>query len=391
MELTHVPSRGFDTFFLKGNLIISSLLPLTTTLSKHVQEHPGKDLALDMSGVNTVDSSGLRLLVNLKKRLQSQHGGLYLVGPSQAVKKLLDETNLASLLTTVDSSEQIERKKATDVFEACRVFTVEQDGWLTIRCSCPICGSSNVSAYLIDVGAYRWRWVGRDPFPTAYHPETDQPVEVFGHLPLVCQDCYMASIDVSDFNVLDDTRVARKSIMEDMAKSLLAKTMKKRKKMMDIGLAIGDKFFEYPRNETACYQAYLLASNCSRAQAMDRNRARPFTVGYLNYLALRFAKGEAEDEHLDNCRTWLNQALTDTHSLSPFETAVAHFAMFTVALKLDRKREASQIYAKFEDYFQNQSSGETAENVTDPRFWFIRTQKIWHEEIEQKSRALRLN
>jgi anti-anti-sigma factor len=391
MELTHISSRGFDAFTLKGKLVISSLLSLTTALSRHVQEHPDKDLALEMSGVERIDSSGLRLVINLKKRLEALHHDLYIVAPSPAVTELFGQTNLTAILTVIDSLEQIQRRKATDVFEVCRRFAADTDGWLSLRCSCPVCGSPHVSAYLIETGAYRWGWEGVEAFPTAFAPESEQPVEVFGHLPLVCLDCYMASTDVSDFNVLEGEQIARRSMMRDTAKSLLGKSMKKRKKLMEIGVAIGDRFFEHPRDRRACYQAFLLAATCARTLAMDRKRAHPFTIGYLNYLALRFAPESAAHEHLGNCRTWLTQALSTPQSLTPTETAIAHFALFSVTRQLAKTKEASQLYTTFARFIEQHPPAETDESITNPRFWFSQAERIWHTDIEGKSRELRLH
>lgn len=391
MELTHISSRGFDIFVLKGKLTVSSLPPLTSRLSRHVQEHPDRDVALEVSGVDTIDSSGLRLVVNLRKRLESHHASLYIAAPSDPVRQLLEQTNLTAVLPVIDAVEQIERRKATDVFQACRELAVERDGWLSLTCSCPVCGSPHVSAYLIDTGAYRWRWDEPGPFPTAYAPGSDRPVEVFGHLPVVCQDCYLASIDVSAFNVLSGKSVARRSIMDDSAKSLLAKSMKKRKKMMEIGVAVGERFFEHPRDERACYQACLLAATCSRTLALDRKHANPFSIGYLNYLAWRFAKGSAADEHVSNCRTWLNQALGNPHSLTPTEAAVAHFVMFVADLDIGKKKEAAHVYSAFAELLDNQPAGGADDSIASPRFWFSQTERVWRREIKDKSREIQLH
>lgn len=48
------------------------------------------DLSIDMSGVEFVDSSGLRVLVEAHQRLESGGGRLRLVGASPAVKRLLE-------------------------------------------------------------------------------------------------------------------------------------------------------------------------------------------------------------------------------------------------------------------------------------------------------------
>lgn len=55
-------------------------------------------VAVDLSGVSFIDSSGLRVLVRAHRRQGDGQGSLTLVNPSQAVARLLDITGLAGEL-----------------------------------------------------------------------------------------------------------------------------------------------------------------------------------------------------------------------------------------------------------------------------------------------------
>lgn len=59
---------------------------------------PTSEIALDLSDVSFIDSSGLRALVAAHKRTEAAGGGLVLVGPSQPVLRLLGLTGLDQVL-----------------------------------------------------------------------------------------------------------------------------------------------------------------------------------------------------------------------------------------------------------------------------------------------------
>lgn len=54
---------------------------------------------LDLSGVEFVDSSGLRVLIDAHQRLAEQGGGLTIVTPSPAVARLFEISGVTDYLT----------------------------------------------------------------------------------------------------------------------------------------------------------------------------------------------------------------------------------------------------------------------------------------------------
>jgi anti-sigma B factor antagonist len=64
---------------------------------------PG-DLVLDLSGVEFVDSSGLRVLIELHQNRSQAGGSLVLRTPSPAVRRLLEVSGVADYLTVDDGT-----------------------------------------------------------------------------------------------------------------------------------------------------------------------------------------------------------------------------------------------------------------------------------------------
>lgn len=63
----------------------------------------GRDVRLDLSAVDFVDSSGLRVLIDAHQRLDDAGGSIRLVSPSQAVRRLLEVSGVDGYLAIDDA------------------------------------------------------------------------------------------------------------------------------------------------------------------------------------------------------------------------------------------------------------------------------------------------
>lgn len=71
------------------------------TLAKAI-DAAGTDVTLDLSGVEFVDSSGLRVLIDAHQRLGDAGGSLTLVAPSEPVRRLLEISGVDGYLNVAD-------------------------------------------------------------------------------------------------------------------------------------------------------------------------------------------------------------------------------------------------------------------------------------------------
>lgn len=63
----------------------------------------GNDVSLDLAGVEFVDSSGLRVLIDAHQRLADAGGSLTIVSPSEPVRRLLEISGVDSYLNVTDA------------------------------------------------------------------------------------------------------------------------------------------------------------------------------------------------------------------------------------------------------------------------------------------------
>lgn len=65
-----------------------------------------KTLAVDLSEVRYMNSSGIGMLITLHTKFKNKSGELCLVSPTDQIRKLLSITKLDSIFTIVDSVEE---------------------------------------------------------------------------------------------------------------------------------------------------------------------------------------------------------------------------------------------------------------------------------------------
>ncbi len=98
----------YDIIGFRGEISIITSTPVSLELNKKVGKDFQKDLVLDLSEVNSIDSSGLRLIIGLNNTMSERNKQLYILKPSETVQKIFRETNMVKILKIIGSCETIE-------------------------------------------------------------------------------------------------------------------------------------------------------------------------------------------------------------------------------------------------------------------------------------------
>lgn len=387
MELHTSTHYDYNVIGLQGAINLSVLPSLTPQLTSFIQNNLDKNIVIDLTETASIDSNTLRMFINIKKRFESQNRKFFLLRPSQDIINLLETTNLIKVMTIISKLSDIPPEADANLYEKYLPFTFETDNCRQFRCSCAICGSTSVIGYLFDKSHYTWKWEDDSHFPMCEDKDGD-PFDFFSMQPIVCTECYMASIDPAQFNLLNENgEEVKRSVCDDKTKFLLSKSIKKRKKMMEIDTITGESFFMYPRNRKSSYYSYLLTENCSRAASMNKEVFDPSMIGYMNFLTLQYADTN-KGELVDNCRTWLTQALNNSERYRAFELARIYYISMIAALQLGRVKELMKLYETFTTIMNTIPQEETSTDIDSPHFWYQKANVVWKKEIQQKSEII---
>lgn len=392
MNIETVVHDSFQVAALDGAFTINAIASLTPAFSSLLQADPGLDLVLDFENVSSLDTSAIKFLGNINRKVGSKGKTLYLVNVNDTFKGRLNGSPESAGIPRLASTAELQQNSDDNMFRQYLQFAAEENGVHRLRAVCGVCGSSRVSGYLLNHLDYTWSWPKEGFFPHCT-TSTGGPFDFFGTIPVVCSNCFAASIDFRNFGLAGlDGNVLHRSTFDDRTKLYLSKTTKKRKELLkECATVMGDDFFDYPRDRQSALFSYLLADSCARISAVNHNSTSMFLVGYINYLCLIFAGRERYGTLIDNCRTWLSQVISAPESYSPIQLAQSYYITFISLISLEKMNEARKTMESYLSFTNGLGSG-AGENgkLSSPSFWFNRAHAIWKGEIERKSAVFSL-
>ena len=93
-----------------GDVDIATANDMSAAVIAALDDHPGVGVILDFSNVGFMDSSGLRAVLDISRRLDAGDASLVLLSPNRPVRKLLSLAGLderMAVATTLDQAETI--------------------------------------------------------------------------------------------------------------------------------------------------------------------------------------------------------------------------------------------------------------------------------------------
>ncbi|MBB2741980.1 UNVERIFIED_ORG: anti-sigma B factor antagonist [Microbispora rosea subsp. rosea] len=92
---------------LRGELDLHAVRHLREPLLTQIEAH-GPWLAIDLSEVRFIDTTGVGLLVRLVHNLRDRNGDLALIAPAGQVLRILRWTNLTRLFRVLDTADALD-------------------------------------------------------------------------------------------------------------------------------------------------------------------------------------------------------------------------------------------------------------------------------------------
>lgn len=97
----NIQTKNFTLLEIQGKIIGQDALILKTMLEEHIQGLETQDgtptLIFDMTGVQSMDSAGLGVLITTSTQIRQNGGRTLLVNVNRGIKRMMIRTNLTSL------------------------------------------------------------------------------------------------------------------------------------------------------------------------------------------------------------------------------------------------------------------------------------------------------
>ena len=105
MELIFRVSESILIASVKGDVDHHSAAPLRHTIDESMRAFGLKNLVIDFSGVDFMDSSGIGVVLGRYKRIERSGGSFCISGCSAHIKRLLEISGVLSLIPVTEDYE----------------------------------------------------------------------------------------------------------------------------------------------------------------------------------------------------------------------------------------------------------------------------------------------
>ena len=92
--------------YLKGRVDVYIADYIDLELDKLIKEHPDCHIFLDLSGLEYMNSSCIRILISLKRRMEKVNREVKIFNPSKICKRLIEVVKLDSMIDTYDTKDE---------------------------------------------------------------------------------------------------------------------------------------------------------------------------------------------------------------------------------------------------------------------------------------------
>ncbi|MCL6732489.1 STAS domain-containing protein [Streptomyces neyagawaensis] len=100
-----LPREDAVLLTIEGELDIDTATELQHHLANQLS-HGRRHFLLDVSAVPFMDSSGMNIILRTYQEVREIPGGVYLIAPTPAVRRILDLTGVSLTVATVDSVDE---------------------------------------------------------------------------------------------------------------------------------------------------------------------------------------------------------------------------------------------------------------------------------------------
>ena len=94
---------GITIFRIDGDIVFNSLNEIRETIKSDIAGADTDKFAIDLSGVEIIDSAGVGFIVSVYKSVLSQKGSFGLISPTEPVKNVLQAVGLTRLFKVFES------------------------------------------------------------------------------------------------------------------------------------------------------------------------------------------------------------------------------------------------------------------------------------------------
>ena len=104
MNISTAYSSGRLTAFFSGELDQHEARGAMRSLEELLDAYLPRDLVLDLSGLNFMDSSGIALIIRVSRRVKEMGGRMWIENPAKQPRRVIDASGIDRLIPVATNS-----------------------------------------------------------------------------------------------------------------------------------------------------------------------------------------------------------------------------------------------------------------------------------------------
>ncbi len=335
------------------------------------------DLAIDLKKTLSIDSTGIKFLINLSNTLKKIRRKLVFYDVTEEQKELLNRENpewetFVSLSNFERSFHEISPNLIKNFFEL-----AQGTGQIrTLELICPICGHERIKGFVDLEAEYELEWTDYSITPVYnYSRDPENEMDPEGYRVAVCQECLFASNRLDWFDVRLPEGLLESRLTDDEIERIANKAHHRKSLRLEYPLLDQSHFFGMPREMKASYLAWMLNEMTYRDVAREKGMIDAFQIAFCHFMMCKYTEEESViDTHLDTALAWLSGLVQKPERYASYRVLQGMVYLLSVYLAKNKIGEAMKIEKEILANFNRDK-----ESV----FWIARAQELIEEERNQ--------
>jgi anti-anti-sigma factor len=346
LQFNYAEEAGFLILTIEGEIRVNNILELKKELATIMRE--GGNLAVNLHEIKMIDSSGISLLVNLYKMLESQNRRFCLFGINPDIKKVFEQTNLEKFFKIYATREDFVADNTEEIYDELfppPAYDFGERLYILKNLRCVLCGSEGIKGFILNKRTQEFYFEGLNLIPDFRGFEGNNSLDIYGMQITICGNCFFASRHINYFT---DLKGEFESLLVEKEIHTLVKEDTTRTRLLTgSGMNSADKFFP-PFSAKECYWIYTMAEECAHTLYRVDNRLATYDLACYNMLLTRYCSEKHMMDHLRKGYMWYGEIHKNPARFSQHTVMEACYYLSVISRKLKREKESDAYFTDLE-------------------------------------------
>jgi anti-anti-sigma factor len=347
MTFSYHEEFGFLILTIDGEVRVHNILDLKKELQTLINEK--SNIAIDLSKVPCVDSSGLSLFVNMHKRLVSQNRLFCMFNYAGEVAKLFYEANLAETLKLYPTKQEFIHGNVKSVVDdpyPPAGYAFGEKLCLLKNLKCVLCDSEEIKGYILNLRTQDLHFEESSIIPTCVGREGHNTLDLYSMEITICPSCFFASRHINHFTDLGGEFT---SLLTDKEIHTLVKEDGNRMRMLSgAGMSSMDKFYP-PFSPRETFWVYTMAEECAHTLNRLENRLATYDLARYNIALTLYCQPNDQSKYLRKAYMWYGEIFKNKKQYAPTTFLEACYYLSVISGQLKRSRDNEIYFAELKN------------------------------------------